>query len=214
MHRARWMLVLAGLALMAVAVAVVLSESPPSVLATSSAAGQAVAASASGKLAACQAGERIPRGTTAIRLSLAAFVGPRVSVKVLSQGHLLASGEHGSAWSGQTVTVPLGRVSRAIPGATVCFATTSIRDELLVYGRRTEEAIAAHTSRGGYLSGRAGVEYLGPGHASWLSLAASIARHMGLGRAWSGTWAALFAAISTLSALGLASILLVRESDE
>jgi hypothetical protein len=53
------------------------------------------------------------------------------------------------------------------------------------------------------LGGRIRVEYLSPGRASWLSLAPSIARRMGFGHAWSGTWIvfALLAAMTSVTFL-------------
>jgi hypothetical protein len=214
MRRSTTLTLCAGIALISAAVALVLSESPSLVLATNGAIEDTVARSANGELAACQANEEIPRGTTAIRLSLSAFIGPRVKVRMLALGRVVASGERDSAWSGHVVTVPLRNASRATTITTLCFATLPLHDELIVYGSPTRQAIAAHTSDGRSLAGRVKVEYLGTGRASWLSLATSIARHMGLGRAWSGTWIAFLVATLTLAATALACVLLVRESDE
>ncbi len=107
-----------------------------------------------------------------------------------------------------------GAATRTTSTVTVCFATTPLHDELIAYGERTRKAIAAHTSSGAALPGRVRIEYLGAGAASWLSLAATVARHMGLGRGWSGTWIAALVATLTLAATALASALLLREPDE
>jgi hypothetical protein len=214
MRRAKTLTIYAGLAIIAAILAVVLSESPPKVLAANSTKAEPVAASGNGGIAACQPYERLPPGTTAIRLALAAFLGPRVKVKILSGGHIVASGERGSAWSGHVVTVPLRDALHTTSAVTVCFATVPVRDELIVYGSRTRQAIAARTSHGGVLEGRIKLEYLGAGTTSWFSLATAVARHMGLGRAWSGIWIAFFVATLTLAATVLACVLLVREPDE
>jgi hypothetical protein len=213
MRRAKLVVVSVGLAITAATLVVVLSESPPRVLATTSPATEEVAVSDVGYLAACQANETLPRGTTAIRISLAAFIGPPVKVTIVSHGHKIAAGGHESAWSGQDVTVPLREVSRTVPAVTVCFATVPLRDELIAYGRRTGKATAAYTSTGAALPGRVSIEYLGAGGTSWLSLITTVARHMGLGRGWSGTWVALLVAMLTLAASALAYALLLRESD-
>jgi hypothetical protein len=204
-----------GLALTAAAVGIVLSGTLPTVLTRSSASKQeALASSRIDSVTACQANERLPRGTAAIRLSLAAFTGSRVTVKVLSGTHVVTAGEHGSAWSGHDVTVPVRAVPQTISPVTVCFATAPFHDELIVYGRRTGIASAAHTSSGQALGGRMGIAYLGEGRSSWLALASTVARHMGLGRAWSGTWVALLVAMFMLAAASMTSRLIIRELDE
>ncbi len=213
MRRVRITLFVA-LAILAAAVGAVLSQSPPTVLARNSAGEEVIGISATSDVAACQENERVPSGTRAIRLSLAAFTGPSVKVKVLSGANLLGAGERGSAWSGQDVTVPLKAVSRAISSATICFATTPLRDELIVSGSRTDRASAARTSRGRPLIGRVKIDYLGEGHSSWLARASAVARHLGLGRAWSGGWVAFVLAALMLAAAAVASWLVLRGSDE
>jgi hypothetical protein len=210
----------AGLAITGVAVGAVLSESPPTVLAMNSTLKQRLARSSIDSVAACQTNERLPRGTAAIRLSLASFTGPRVTVKVLSGAHVVTAGEHGSAWSGQDVTVPVRAVSHTISPVTICFATAPFYNELIVYGRHTGNATAARTSRRETRAGRVAIpgrvtiEYLGEGHSAWSTLLSTVARHMGLGRAWSGTWIALLVAMTMLVAVGVTARLIVRELDE
>ncbi len=214
MHRAKIVVIFAGLAITGVTLGVVLSESPPRVLATSSPSTQVVAISDVGYLAACQANETLPRGTTAIRMSLAAFIGPAVKITVSSDGQKIAAGGHESGWSGQRVTVPVRTASHTIPAVTVCFTTVPLHDELIAYGIRTGKTDAAHTSSGAAIPGRVSIEYLGAGRTSWLSLITVVARHMGLGRGWSGTWVALLVAMLTLAASALAYALLLRDSNE
>lgn len=205
----------AGLAITGVAIGAVLSESPPTVLARSSISKQEeLGRTSTDSVAACQANERLPRGTTAIRLTLAAFTGPRVTVKVLSGAHVVTAGERGSAWSGQDVTVPVRAVSHTVSPVKVCFAAVPFHNELAVYGRRTGSATAARTSGGDTLAGRVTIEYLGEGHSAWLTHVSTVARHMGLGRAWSGTWVALLVAMLMLGAAGMTARLIVRELDE
>jgi hypothetical protein len=55
------------------------------------------------------------------------------------------------------------------------------------------------------------IEYLRRGSSSWWSLALAVARRMGLGRAWAGTWIVLLVAIMMGSAIAIASWLTTRE---
>jgi hypothetical protein len=214
MHSVKITLAL-GLAIIAAAIGMVLSESPPRVLATNSvSARETLAISPVSSVAACQANERLPRGTTAIRLSLSVFTGPRVTVKVLSGTQVVTAGEHGSAWGGQDVTVPVKTASHTISPVKICFTTVPLHEEMVVRGSRTAEASAARTSRGRALAGRVKIDYLGGGHSSWLSLASTVARHMGLGRAWSGTWVVLVVAMLVLAIVAVTSRLILRELDE
>jgi hypothetical protein len=61
------------------------------------------------------------------------------------------------------------------------------------------------------LPGRLGIEYLAPSHGSWWSRLLSVARHFGLGRAYSGTWIALLVAALMAAVVVLAVRLSLRE---
>jgi hypothetical protein len=213
--RSVWTALTAGLTLTLAAIAVVLSHSPISVLANNStAAGEILATSTSGA-EACQTGERLPDGTVAIRLSLGAFTGSMVKVKVLASTRVITSGERESGWDGHTVTVPVKTVSHAVSPVEVCFASPAAGGEqLTVFGSRASSSVAADARNGEALSGRLRIEYLGKGDNSWLALLPSVARHMALGRAWSGIWVVLLVAMLMLATIILASGLLVRELDE
>ncbi len=194
----------AGLGITAVAVAVVLSQSPLTVAATNSAPTREELGIAGTGVETCQAGERLPRDTSAIRLSLGAFTGPGVTVKALSGTRVLTSGERGPGWAGQPVTIPVRAVSEAVFPVRVCFETSRVGgEEVTVFGAHTVTATAARTGKGEALGGRMRIDYLRAGSSSWLSLAPQIARRMGLGHAWAGTWivfllAALMSAAATL----------------
>jgi hypothetical protein len=210
MGRVKIALIIA-LTAMAVAIPLVLQESPPKVLAINSPREDAVAAARDVPIAACQGKELLPRDTTAIRLSLSAFTGPRVTVKVISGGRVLETGSHGSGWSGANVTVPVKALSRTVSPVEICFAVAALKGETLVYGTRTGAAVAAHTSSQNVLSGRVKIAYLGAGRSSWFGLAVSVARRMGLGRAWSGTWVAFFVAMLMLLATASVVYVILRE---
>jgi hypothetical protein len=163
------------------------------------------------KLSACQAGEALPGGTSAIRLAMFAYTGPRVTVQVREQGSVITSGEAQAGWTGGSVTVPVRSLSTSLPAVDVCFtAFLNGNEKLHLRGEQTSDEIAAR-SNGEPLSGRMRVEYMRPGRSSWLSLAPEVARRMGLGRAASGTGNVIFVAI-VMAAVGLLSLrLLSRE---
>jgi hypothetical protein len=206
--RAPQIALLAGLALIAMAIGADLSRSP-AVLARSNAAGYgtpvAVFAQPGGvsqTVDVCQGNEQVPAGTTAIRLSLEALLGPRLSVEVLSNRAVLTRGTTGAGWSDEVVTVPVKRVASATRDATVCFKFV-LRDETVTMNGAASPPAVAAVRNGSALPGRLNLEYLRPGNRSWLSQASSIVQRMGLGHAWSGTW---IAPILLLLMLGVAAL--------
>jgi hypothetical protein len=205
----------AGLALTVVASALVLSRSPLTVLAANSTALSAELAVSASHTKVCQAGEQLPAGTVGIRLSLAAFTGPAVSVNAVSGGRILTSGDLSSGWDGNAVTIPVRALSHSNYPVKICFAIpVSGGEGVKLLGSLTSPADAAHAVSGGPLKGRLRIEYLGNGRSSWLTLLPSVARHMGLGHAWGGIWIAVLVAMLMLIATVLASRLILRELNE
>jgi hypothetical protein len=190
----------AGLALLVVAGVLVLSEHPLVVLASNSIAPNATLGVAGNNATACQGGERLPAGTRAIRLSLWALTGPAIKLSAISAGHLVTSGERSSGWDGERVTVPVRAVLTGA-AASICFAIpTAGVEHVTLFGSDTNPAAAARGGNGQALAGRLRIEYLGRGHSSWLALPRSVARHMALGRAWSGVWV-VFAVLMLMFAI-------------
>jgi hypothetical protein len=200
----------AGLTLLVIAIGLTLLQSPTSVAHTNGTPSEEeVIAITSRGASYCQAGELLPRDTTAIRLSLSTFTGPRVTVLVSSGGHRITSGERASGWTSRVVTVPVKPLARAVTGVTVCVSFQLQNETLTVFGKFTPSAVAARSGQQ-TLPGRMWVEYLRPGRRSWASLAPSIARHFGFGRAAAGTWIA-FLAIALLAAVAILTSRLVLE---
>jgi hypothetical protein len=200
----------AGLALLAVALAVVLSGSP-TVLASanSTPADEPIMQAASGT-GACQGGEAVPAGTTAIRLTLVAIIGPRVTVTVGSGVKRLAEGSVGSDWTAGAVTVPVA-FAHPVAYARVCFALGRSVESVEVGGAAASPTAVARTLQGRALPGRFTVEYMRPTKGSWWSMAKTVARRMGLGHAPSGTWLAALLLVAMAAIVAGASWLLVRE---
>jgi Predicted membrane protein (DUF2142) len=201
MHSVKIALV-GGLALVAIAVGLTLAGSPTTVIATNGIGEEREVASTTRSARACQSGETAPAGTTAIRLALLAEIGPRVTVTVTAAGTAVTHGVRGAGWAGASVTVPLARVARRIPDATVCFALGRPLEAVTIAGRKTPAAIAA-TAGSQALPGRVTIEYLRRGSASWLSLVPTIAQRMGVGHAWPGAWIVFVLLIGMASILGL-----------
>jgi hypothetical protein len=198
-----------GLTLVAIAVVLVLSGSPVRVLGTSSALMRTRVAFLQGRAGACQGGEVLPHGTSAVRLALEAVVGPSVTVTALSGESVLTHGVRGSGWTGADVTVPLQRVRHTSADATVCLVLGQSRESIAMIGQFG--GAPATTSAGVPLSGRMRIEYLAGGGPSWWSQALSVARRLGLGRAPGGTWVALLPALLVAIVAALASYLSIRE---
>jgi hypothetical protein len=202
----------AGLALLAVAAALVLSRSPPVLAGTNAVHPVNIAlGSVPGAGSACQAGETLPAGTTAIAISLEASAGPRVTLTVRSGKRVLASGRSASGWLGTAVAIPVGPPARTVRDATVCVAFAGAEERVTFLGVRSPEGSAARGSAG-VLAGRMTIEYLRPGRSSWWSSALTVARRMGLGRAWAGAWVAVLVAALMALCAGAASWLALRES--
>jgi hypothetical protein len=199
-----------GLLLGVASIAVTLTQAPITVARRNTPVGVFVA-EAHQKMTICQPGEALPRETSAIRLRTYAFLGPRVTVDLLSQGRVIAHGERGAGWTGGVVTVPVNRLPTTRSGVELCFTLFDNGDEAVqLAGEQTTGALAA---RGpfGLLAGRVRVEDLRPGRASWWSLAPEVARRMGLGHAAAGTWSVLLVLALMGCLVAVCSRLILRE---
>jgi len=202
----------AGLALTAIAVAIVLSHSPVVLTGTNGIEPLPTPlTSVDGGASGCQANEVLPARSSAIRLSLGTSAGPRVAVTVLSGKTVITHGEGVPGWLGYVVTIPIKPLNHPVYDTTVCFAFTGAHERVLLMGVRTPTRIAA-TSGAGTLPGRIAIEYLRRGSSSWWSLALSTSRRLGLGRAWAGTWIVLLVAALMATGVALASWLVIRAS--
>jgi hypothetical protein len=198
-----------GLGLIAIAIGLVLAHSPMSIASTNGILSEKWIATG-GSLTYCQAPELLPRGTSAIRLSLSAFTGPRVAVVVTSGGREITGGERGSGWTGRVVTIPVKPLPRAVSKVTVCTSPLSHNETLTMFGATTPHTIAARLGPH-VLPGRMRIEYLRAGERSWASMARSIMRRMGLGRAGGGSWIVLLALVLLATVVALTARLVLKE---
>jgi hypothetical protein len=202
----------AGLTLLAIAIGLTLLRSPMSVAGTNKAHHQeeepiAITSQGAGY---CQAGETLPRGTSTIRISLSASIGPRVRAIVSSGGRTLTSGEAESGWTGYVVAIPVRPLPNAVSGVEICASFRLAHETVVVLGKTTPATAAAREGRRA-LRGRMSVEYLRPGDRSWASLASSIFRNMGFGRADSGTGIVFIALALLVAVAALATRLVLTD---
>lgn len=234
----------AAATIVAVIAAWVLTKAPPRVLLVSAPglkavgpAGAHVIGAIGGDLAACQSGESLPAGVTAIRASLWAFYGAEVHVLAYRGSKLIAQGARGADWTTDSVTMPVKPQRHSTSHVTVCLAIGPNSEPMTLIGAPASAHDAASiqppgtplaqlargasvslasdvrpvTRSGRRLQGRLVFEYLASGSGSWWSRALAVARHMGLGRAFGGSWIALLVAALMLAVGALAVRLTLRE---
>jgi hypothetical protein len=200
----------AGLTLMAIAIGITLTRSPPTLAWSDYTPLNGTFTQLAGGTRACQAHMNLPMGASGVRLSLYAGLGPRVTVKILSGDRVLTSGVRDAGWRGESPTVPLQPVSRGVPGVKLCFALGRTTEAVAIDGVSPSPE-AATFENGQSVGGKMRVEYLQAGHRSWLSLASSVARRAGLGRWAAGTWIVLLALTVMTAIVVGASWLVVKE---
>jgi Predicted membrane protein (DUF2142) len=196
-----------GIAILLAAVALTLCKAPPRVVRVG-ASTSAIFDLTAGDLEACQTGEVLPAGVSAIRLSLVAGgYGARVHVRVYGGSQVLAEGRRSAGWIGNSVTVPVSPLRHVHRLVKLCFAIGPNSEPILLAGSSASQGDMTRSRAGEPLGvgGKLGVEYLAPGHGSWWSRALLTARHMGIGHALSGSWVTLLIA-ALMAGVGLLAI--------
>jgi hypothetical protein len=127
----------------------------------------------------CQPAEIVPRGTTAIRVSLLSLLGPRLSLRATAGNTLVTSGELGYGWTGAVVAIPVARVARTYTHVTICISLAKRQQLVNLRGANTKVEPAI-TEGKQVLPGRMRFEYLRPDKSSWLALVLPTARRIGL----------------------------------
>ena len=174
-----------GLVLLLLAICVVVSRSPLEVAGTNSVPAPNTTEFLRGNQTLCVSGGTVPPNTTAVRIPLQANVGPRVSVSVSSVSGIATTGTREAGWGAATsVVVPVAPTAKPIPESRVCVTPGPVR---YIAVNATAPTSASPTGQKLSTEGLH-LEYLRSSGASWLSLAPSIAYHLGLGRAPSGPW--------------------------
>jgi hypothetical protein len=200
-----------GLIVVGLAVLTVLTRSPIIVAGTNSiSAKDYIELEAKDKLSNCQPAGTLPQGTSAIRIGVEGlYFSPTVTAKVFTGSRVLAEGRHNAGGASiPNVTVPVSKLTHAVRGAHICTTIGPAREPIRFYGAPGHSS----TSTTNPLQGASlQVEYLRPGTKSWWSFVSSIAYHMGLGHAPSGTWVAFLVLALMLAVIVLVSRLIVEE---
>src|ERR1039458_8113023 len=96
-----------GLVLITAALVGLLAQAPDEVRSTNYITGQQELGLLRPHATVCQADERLPASTAALRMSLIAYIGPAVSVTVSRGGQIIASGHRDAGWVSGSLTLPL-----------------------------------------------------------------------------------------------------------
>lgn len=199
----------AGLALTFAAIGVALLRSPPRVLGANgvSAFEHKVWHERRGL---CQANEKLPRGTSAIRFYGRALAGPRMTLTAREGNRVIAEGAQAAGWSGVNVTIPLTHTVRASSHVELCVRVGGRNGLWGVQGKKAAAGRSA-ISEGKQLGLRVRMEYLAAGNHSYWSMLLPTARRLGLGHAGSGTAIVLLLLVMTAAATVLGSWFIVRD---
>lgn len=217
-----------GAVILVLVAAVALTRSPPKVVGVGVPVGDAHDSPLGrdlGDASICQPGETLPAGTTAVRLGMWAFYGAKMHVRVYSGSRVLTEGSRGPNWTSDSVTVPVRPLARRATGVVVCVGIGPNSQPLTLLGVEKPSSEAASTTLGvsaatlaaagashQQLGGKLGIEYLSGGGGSWWSHVVAVAKRMGYGRAFSGTWIALLV-VALMAAVGVFAVrLTLREA--
>jgi hypothetical protein len=198
-----------GLALITITAIVTLARSPLTTAGTNSIPGSEYLELKTG-LSTCQPAGKIPRGTSAIRVGVEGrSANPAVTLRVLTGSRILREGQQIAGFGATpTVTVPVRPLANAVDGARICTTVRRTPEPIRFYGTPTNSSGPnANQPQTAVLH----MEYLRPDPKSWWSLAPSIAHHMGLGHAPSGTWVAFLVLALMLAVVTIVSQLTLKE---
>jgi hypothetical protein len=191
----------AGLAAVAVALALVLLDSEQRQAGTNYVPDAGTAVTLGGPTPAhCQAGQVIPGDAAAVRLTIgtAGRPSPELRVTVLAGGETISEGRLAAGQAEGRVVIPIDAVDDVRPDAEVCI-----------------EARSGDARRRTVLTGVPGqvrLEWLREDDESWLALLTTVAHRFGLGKPFvSGGWVLGLAAVLLALAWALALRLMLRE---
>jgi len=199
-----------GIALLIAVVAITLTHAPPRVVRANTKE-RVLGGTIIDDAQVCQTGEVLPAGVSAMRLGVGAYFGARIRLKAYSGSRVITEGAVGSTWTGTSVTVPVTPLGRAASDVKLCMEIGPNSELIFFRGAPARQAESAYYGEGALLGGRVAVEYLASGHGSWWSRILTVARHVGIGHALSGTWVVLLIVALVAGAGILAVALVLRE---
>lgn len=160
----------------------------------------------------CEPGELLPGDTGALRLTAdsGAYPGPRLRASIIAPQGPVSSGELKPGWRSGAVLIPLERVARTLPSATVCLQNAGSRGVL--FGGSTPASGFVIEDAGKPLSGRLRIEYMRPGSESWVALLPTLVHRFSLAKSdIVRHWAWIAVVVLMALAVGLAARTVLRE---
>jgi hypothetical protein len=199
-----------GALLLAVAVAVALSDSKPRLAGTNRVPAADFTVELRPGQRICQGEETVPKDAAAVRFTTPASGRADLGVEI-SAGRSVARGARRGAFAAGQLRVPVTRVERSAQPGTVC-VTQRGGAPVKIAGLLTGPNPASAVVDGGQTAGRVRIEYLRGGEESWWSLAPTIVHRFGIGKGGLiGSWAVVPVALLLLAAWGAAALALLRE---
>lgn len=153
----------------------------------------------------CEPGELLPGDTGALRLAAdsGAYPGPRLRASIIAPQGPVSSGELKPGWRSGAVLIPIARVPRTLPSATVCL--TNAGSGPVLFGGSVPASSFVIEIAGKQLGGRLRIEYMRPGSESWLQLLPTLVHRFSLAKSdLVRHWAWLAVLVLMLLAVGLA----------
>lgn len=162
---------------------------------------------------ACQGGELLPAGTSAVMLVLQPLqaVGPRVAVTLSRHGRTLdRTSVLVSARRGTVATAPIEPPARDLDDVEVCL-TIGPHGHVTLVGGPTPPDAGSLTVDGEATGSSLPFTYLHSGTKSWWQHASTVADRMALGRGdWGGRWVVWLVGTLLIGSLGLVGVVLWR----
>lgn len=156
-------------------------------------------------LQACQEGELLPAGTSALQLLMqsAETPGPVVSVVLRRHGRVIARSSVTPDAEGTSFTAPIARTTRDLDDVQVCL-TVGDGPPVALIGGPPPPHVGRVRVGGELLPAALPITYLRQGEESWWSYASAVVARMGLGRGdWGGRWIAWLTGALLLAAVAL-----------
>jgi hypothetical protein len=159
----------------------------------------------------CEPAELVPGDTGGLRLAVdsGAFPGPRLQASINAPQGPVSSGELKPGWRSGTILVPLDRIPRTLPSATVCLRNAGSRE--VRFGGSTPASGFVIEDAGKPLSGRLRIEYMRPGSESWFALLPTLVHRFSLAKSdIVRHWAWIAVIVLMLLAVGVAARTVLR----
>jgi hypothetical protein len=210
------LVVLLGIAVIAVVFAVLLSHRAPRRSGTDMTPNGAFVAALGRSEQTCQSGELLPSDTSAMQVTIGTYgrPGPPVSVAVTGpRTETLTSGGLPAGWRQGVVRIPVAHVSRAVEDARVCLRNDG-GVPIAVAGDFPDPGYTMQVAGRTVTGGRLRWDYMRPGSESWFELLPALVYRSTLGKAGLiRGWAWIGALMLMLSAIALATRTVVREEE-